>query len=73
MNINIRRANNDDIKVSTVLKAKLIYNCKDDLIDNEYKETNCFDLHDKEYDLVNRVIGWSVYDWQVEWNVIAPN
>lgn len=46
---------------------------KDDLIDGEYKDTNCFDLHDKEYDLVNRVIGWSVYDWQVEWNVIAPN
>ncbi len=30
--------NNDDIKVSTVLKAKLIYDCKDDLIDKLNKK-----------------------------------
>ena len=45
---------------------------KDNLIDTEYKTTFCFDLHDNEYDLINRVIGWSVYDWQTEWNVVAP-
>lgn len=46
---------------------------KDSLIDEKYKTTYCFDLHDSEYDLVNRVIGWSVYDWVVEWNVVVPN
>lgn len=46
---------------------------KDSLIDSKYEHTACFDLHDSEYDLVNRVIGWSVYDWETEWNVVAPN
>lgn len=46
---------------------------KDEYIDGKYKKTYCFDLHDSEYDLVNRVIGWSVYDWQTEGNIIAPN
>lgn len=46
---------------------------KDNLIDGKYKKTSCFDLHDADYKLIDRVIGWSVYDWEIEWNVVVPN
>lgn len=39
---------------------------------DEYKHTSCFDLHDKEYNLIDKILGRSVYDWETEWNVIAP-
>ena len=58
-------------KIGTEANAKL-NEFKDNLIDTEYKTTYCFDLHNNEYDLVNRVIWWSVYDWQTEGNIVAP-
>ena len=68
----LSQKSDESSKIGTDANIKL-NNFKDELIDGKYKGTFCFDLHDKDYDLVNRVTGWSVYDWKTEWNVVVPN
>lgn len=58
-------------KVTTEANARL-EEFKNNLLDNEYKNTKCFDLKNKDYDLIQRVTWWSVYDGQTEWNIVLP-
>lgn len=67
----LSQKSDESSKVGTDANIRL-NNFKDELIDNKYKTTYCFDMHDKDYELINRITWWSVYDWETEWNVVAP-
>ena len=58
-------------KVSDEANVKL-NEFKENLLATKYKESYCFDLHDSEYSLIDRVTGWSVYDGKHETNVTVP-
>lgn len=58
-------------KVSDEANVKL-NEFKENLLATKYKESYCFDLHDSEYNLIDRVTGWSVYDGKHETNVTVP-
>ena len=57
-------------KVSDEANAKL-NEFKEDYINNNYKDATCFLLDEEDYKLVDKIIGWSVYDWKNDTGIVT--
>lgn len=57
-------------KISDTANAKL-NEFKESYINNNYKDATCFLLDEEDYNLVDRVTGWSVYDWKNDTGIVT--
>lgn len=58
-------------KVSDTANAKL-NEFKESYINNNYKDATCFLLDEEEYNIINRITWWSVYDGKNDTNIVVP-